>query len=261
MKVLVLGAGKMVQAILLGLKHTEDLSQWMIFSPSGTSAKNLANQMGAQHVADLSVASEADFILVGCKPQQLLSLKETIGDRFKNTLFVSLLAAVSEKDQLRTLGARELIRCMPNLPVEFRKGVVLLSSKSARDKVVSFQRLFSKLGMGLVVSEDELEELTLLTGSGPALFYEFTQRLSEAFHSLDSLKREELARAVLMGAAITVEKDQASLQELVKRVTSKGGVTIAVLEAWRREGFGGFLRKGIEQGKLRAEEIKSLIRS
>lgn len=259
MKVLVLGAGKMTEAILLGLKKTEDLSQWEIFSPSGISAQKLAVKIGARAVSDLKEVKNPDWILVGCKPQQLKDLKAIIQDKFNGSLFVSILAALSEDDQRGILGAKELIRVMPNLPVEFNDGVILLSSESAKTRLKSFETLFSKIGYSKIVSEDELEELTLLTGSAPAFFYEFSQILAQGFTSLDPEGREKLIKAVLKGAGVAAKNSSSSLGEMTSAVTSKGGVTIATLEEWRSKGFKELIQKGIEAGKNRAKEIKSLL--
>ena len=260
MKVLVLGAGKMTEAILTGLKVSEDLSQWTIFSPSGVSAKSLAAKVGARATSDLSSVEQPDWVLIGCKPQQLPDLKVTLGGKFSESLFVSMLAALSEDDQKEILGIKNLIRVMPNLPVEMRKGVTLLSSSSAETRLSSFETLFSKLGVAMSVSEAELEELTLLTGSGPAFFYEFAGNLASSFTSLTPEAREKLARQVLLGAATATSGTTKPLVEMTSAVTSKGGVTIAVLEAWRELGLFALLQKGIETGKKRSLEIKSLLR-
>jgi pyrroline-5-carboxylate reductase len=261
MKVLVLGAGKMVEGILTGLKKTENLSDWHIYSPSGTSAAKLAGKVGARAIADLSQIKSPDWVLVGCKPQQLKELNTTLAGRFKESLYVSILAALSEEDQKNILEVKDLMRMMPNLPVEFNEGVTLLASESAKGRLNSFQALFSKLGTCLVLSEKELEELTLLTGSGPAFVYEFTKELAGSFESLSNEEREKLARQVLKGAALSVQKNPQSLDDLTNAVTSKGGVTIAVLTNWRDNQFASFIKKGIEAGKKRTEEIKALLRS
>lgn len=260
MKVLVLGAGKMTEAILTGLKKSEDLSQWMIYSPSGTSAKVLAGKVGAKVVTDLSSVETPDWVLVGCKPQQLKELKTNLNNRFQKELFVSMLAAVSEEDQRQILGVNELIRIMPNLPVEFNSGVTLLSSTSGSKRLSSFESLFKKLGTALVVSEEELEELTLLTGSGPAFFYEFSRNLAQGFQSRSIEEREKLARDVLLGAALAAKSSQKSLEEMTNAVTSKAGVTIAVLEKWRESKFVDFVRQGIHAGKKRSQEIRDSLR-
>ena len=260
MRVLVLGAGKMVEAILTGFKASEDLSNWMIFSPSGISAKNLGAKIGARVVADLQNVETPDWILVGCKPQQLPDLKNLLGDKFKDSLFVSILAAVTEEEQRRVLNAKYLIRVMPNLPVEHKEGVSLLASESAKARLGSFEALFTKLGTALIVSENELDDLTLLTGSGPAFFYEFAKHLSHSFESMSEEQREKLVRQVLLGAAKSGKQSKKSLTEMTDAVTSKAGVTIAVLENWRSHGFADFVKKGIEAGKKRTEEIKALLR-
>lgn len=260
MRVLILGAGKMVDAILTGLKKTEDLSEWMIYSPTGVSARNLAGKVGARPVTDLSLVKSPDWVLVGCKPQQLKELKQLIKDQFSESLFVSILAALPENDQRETLGAKELIRVMPNLPVAYNEGVTLLSSESAHGRLKSFEKLFEKLGTSMIVSEKELEELTLLTGSGPAFFYEFAHKLAESFSSLDSGLREKLVRQVLIGSAKAVNNQKETLNDMTNAVTSKGGVTIAVLESWRKQKMEDFIKEGISKGQARSEELKTLLR-
>jgi len=261
MKVLVLGAGKMVEAILVGLSHSEDMSNFMIYSPSGVSAAKLASKVGGKSVQDLSSVDSPDWILIGCKPQQLPELEKTLDGRFKDSLFVSILAAISEEDHLNILKIKKLVRIMPNLPVALNEGVSLIASSSASDKLPSFEKLFSNLGVAITVKESELEELTLLTGSGPAFFYEFTQSLAESFASLDASKREALARQVLIGAAKATQSGTKNLPTMIDEVTSKGGVTIAVLNKWRESNLKSLIASGIEAGKKRTNELKEFLRS
>ncbi|HXH73623.1 MAG TPA: pyrroline-5-carboxylate reductase dimerization domain-containing protein [Bacteriovoracaceae bacterium] len=254
MRVLVLGAGKMAQAILKGLAETESLSEWGIYSPSGVSAKKLSEETGAQFITDLNTVNP-EWVLLGCKPQQLDSQKKT----FPDALYISLLAAIGEESQVKILGVKRLVRVMPNLSVRYRQGVSLISSSSGSKEVPKVLELFSKLGMARVMNEAELEELTLLTGSGPALFYEFTLNLAQNFNSLTEAERETLSRQVLLGAALNAKSENIPLQTMIDSVTSKGGVTIAVLEEWRSKGLVGLLKMGIEAGKKRTQELKKII--
>ena len=259
MRVLVLGAGKMVEAILEGLKNETDLSQFWIYSPSGDSARNIAKKIGCHFLASLDEAPVVDWIWLGHKPQQLPALAEMIRGKFVNATFVSMLAALAEVDQMRLLGSQKLIRIMPNLPIKYKKGVTLLSSSSATQELKNIQSLFSLAGVAHIVSEKELEELTILTGSGPALFYEFTKMMSLSFESLSELERESLCRMVLQGAGISVSKDEKNLTQMTGDVTSKGGVTIAVLNEWRHLSLQEVVKKGIVAGQSRAAEMKRLI--
>jgi pyrroline-5-carboxylate reductase len=260
MRVLVIGAGKMVEAVLMGLKDSLDLSEWCIYSPSGVSALKLSHQVGAKSVTNLSEVNP-DWILLGCKPQHLKELSRFLGGQFKNCLHVSLLAALSEHDQCQILETTRLVRVMPNLAVKYKAGVSLLSSRSAKDELSFLEILFSKLGSVLRVEENELDELTLLTGSGPAFFYEFSHILATSFQSLTHEKREVLVRSVLLGAGIMAQGEKECLVELVKAVTSKGGVTEAVLGKWEKEHLGDILSMGIEAGHQRRAELKASLQN
>jgi pyrroline-5-carboxylate reductase len=259
MKILVLGAGKMVEAIALGKSSSNKLSDWGIFSPSKVSAQALATKCGAQFVPELSADLNPEFLIVGCKPQQLQELKTTLNDQYKDAVYISLLAAVDEKTQADILGVKKLIRVMPNLSVKYQEGVTLLSSNSAPEYLSKVSSIFSELGLVKVVEESVLEELTLLTGSGPGLFYEFTRELSLAFNSLPEEEREMLAKQVLLGAGINAKYENQNLTSLTQSVTSKGGVTIAVLMSWREQGLSQVLKAGISAGLKRSMELKKTI--
>lgn len=261
MKVLVLGAGKMVEAILEGLVSSKFPIEWGIYSPSRTSAKELAARVGAQHVSNLD-SFVPDWVIVGCKPQQLKQLAIDLNGRFKDALFLSLLAAIEEKTQREILGVSRLVRVMPNLSVKFKAGVTLLSSDSVTAELKEVEKLFSEIGLTKVMDEASLQELTLLTGSGPALFYEFTQNLAQSFTSLNELEREELARQVLIGSAYSVKNESVPLQQMIDAVTSRGGVTIAVLTEWRAKKLASTLKEGVKAGIYRTEElIKTILQN
>lgn len=256
MRMVVLGAGKMTEALLMGWKLVFDLNQFHIFSPSGKSAEALAQKIGAQHLKNLDAIQDPDFVLVGCKPQQIKDLKKTLGPRFSKSTFISMLVAIPEEDQKKILGISRLVRAIPNIPSKYGAGVTLISSKTP-DALMAVKDLFTLLGTALIVKEDELEELTLLTASGPAFFYEFISNLAQSFTSLDPKTREQLAREVFLGAAATVNSDSHNLETLIGSVTSKAGVTIAVLENWRKLGLAQKITEGVLAGKNRGLEIKA----
>lgn len=256
--VLVIGAGKMIEAILLGLKGHIDMSQFHIYSPGGVSAEKLAKEIGANFARSLDGLGP-EWIILGCKPQQIDDAKKLLGERFTKATFISVLAALPEDVQRSRLNVSKLIRVMPNLPVRYQQGVSLVSSVSAKNEADSVVELFSKIGISLKVQEKELEELTLLTGSGPAFFYEFARDLSQSFTSLDQDTREKLARAVLTGAGINVKHSTQNLSIMIDAVTSRGGVTAAALEDFRESKLGALVAKAMEAGKKRAQELKELI--
>jgi pyrroline-5-carboxylate reductase len=260
MKVLILGAGKMVEAILDGLKDETDLSRFYVYSPSGKSAEILAKKVGINFAATLDEVKDPAWVWLGCKPQQFKDLAHSIQGKYPNATYVSMLAALAEADQLKFLGASKLIRIMPNMPVKYKKGVTLLSSSSAPQELKLVKTLFSHIGLAKEVKESELEELTLLTGSGPAFFYEFTKILAGCFTSLTEKEREDLARMVLTGSGASIESSPEVLSTMINNVTSKAGVTIAVLENWRNSKLTALVQDGVLAGNARSVEIGESIR-
>jgi len=248
----VLGAGKMTQAIFIGLSQKIDGRSFTFYTPSMTSAKDLASQTNGNFSKDIPDHIEADFLWLGLKPQGLESLRG-LGEQISSkTIVISMLAAIDEKTQMDILGVKKLIRVMPNLPVKYNQGVTLIASESAPEALEEVCDLFNLVGEGHILSENDLEKLTLLTGSGPAFIYEFIKILSSHF---DHANAEALVRSVLLGSAETVKNEDSSLQKLIDSVTSKGGVTIAVLNKWRENGLSDLVAAGIMSGKARSAEL------
>lgn len=259
MKVLVIGAGKMTSAILEGLQGSVDVSSWEIYSPSGVSAQKLAQTVGAKHRPSLEQIQNFDYVLLGCKPQQLADFGAAHGEKLQGLKIISMLAALSEEDQSRHLKTEKLVRIMPNMPVKFRKGVTLIASQSCPEALPEIQKLFQILGSAYVMSEAELEDLTLLSGSGPAFFYEFSKNLADSFTSLSQEQREEISRNVLLGSGLMASAEKKSLETLIGEVTSKGGVTIAVLDKFRELGLKDLVQRGVQNGVKRSQELKALL--
>ena len=259
MRILILGAGKMISALLEGFIGSADFSNIYIYSPSGVSAQTLAKKVNAKWVTDLGEIEQIDYVWLGCKPQQLSSLSGILHKNVLNAVFISFLAAIPEDDQRKILGIEKLIRVMPNLNVRLRKGISLISSKSSINHLDEVKEFFNHVGDSLIVEENELDELTLLTGSGPAFLYEFTKYLAESFTSLTPPERERLAKAVLIGAGASLSDPNVTLDELINSVTSKGGVTIATLDYWRGHQLQDEVKTGIKAGKKRSLELLSSI--
>jgi pyrroline-5-carboxylate reductase len=56
-------------------------------------------------------------------------------------------------------------------------------------------------------------------------------------------------------------EEEDSLKNLIKAVTSKGGVTEAVLRGWEKGELGELVSRGIEAGHQRREELKASLQN
>ena len=257
MKILVLGAGKMVEALLNGILPDEN--KYYFYSPSGVSAEKLAAKFNAQAV-DKDLIPDPDFIVLAHKPQQLGQVAKELNGRFKEIPFISMLAAIDEQTHKKVLGATRIARIMPNLNVRFKRGVTLVSSVSFHKDELKFTlNWLSPTGLCLHVSEDQLNELTLLTGCGPALFFQFAIYLSKSFKSLPASELFKLTEQIMKGSAELLQEYPGDFEAAIKDVSSKGGVTEAILRAWDENHLNREIEKGIMAGRARSEKIQESI--
>ena len=74
------------------------------------------------------------------------------------------------------------------------------------------------------------------------------------------MERENLARMVLSGSGVSLESAPEELDQMIGQVTSKAGVTIAVLDEWRKLKLNELIVAGIEAGKKRSMAISQTLR-
>lgn len=233
MDALLIGCGKMGSALL---------SQW-IKAPATTFAI-VDPQMGS---APDGVALYADreqlngrvfdVIIVAIKPQLVDSVLPGYQKHINAKGVVASIAAGCSIARLKNVfGEVPVIRIMPNLPSEIGKGVSgLFASSDARNQHRSWIETLMQLAGTFVwvESEDGLDRVTAIAGSGPGYVFELARAYVEAATALGF--SEDEARSLVLGTlAGTIELAQASknsLATLRDNVTSKNGTTEAGLNA------------------------------
>ena len=180
-------------------------------------------------------AERFDVVLLGVKPQMLNEAASAVAPVMTGeTLLLSLLAGA----ELASLAARfpvngGIVRVMPNLAAAIGKSPIGLFaaglSEPARAAVIA---LMAPLGPPeWLASEDQLDAVTALAGSGPAFVYRFIAALADggAALGLEPAQAQRLALTMVEGAAALAAAAGAPPAELARRVTSAGGTTAAGL--------------------------------
>jgi pyrroline-5-carboxylate reductase len=110
-----------------------------------------------------------------------------------------------------------------------------------------------------VPSEDALDVVTALSGSGPAYFFLLAELMAEAaVHlGLEAPAARRLAVATLYGSGLLAQSSDGNLERLRTEVTSKGGTTEAALRALNNADLRGIVAKALESATLRSRELAS----
>lgn len=258
MKILLIGCGKMGSAMMDGwLQSGIKASAITIVDPfyKGRAAAYKSTD-------ELPKKYAPDVVILAIKPQ---SLDEALLDlaRFKNALFISIVAGKTIASIQKHLGNVKVVRTMPNLPAVIGQGVIAaVSAKrlSADDKE-AVGDILEPCGKLLWFKDEKLiDSVTAISGSGPAYVFLFAQSLVEAGIELglDDVTAKILALETIKGSAMLAESSEYSLDGLKVNVTSKGGTTEAALKVLEK---GNVLKKLIKdaakQAKKRAGELSA----
>ena len=85
------------------------------------------------------------------------------------------ISGISEKEIIKAINVKKIVRTMPNIPIKVAKGVIgYFANKNVTVREKQFiKRIFSRMGVSIPLSsEKEIDMITAVSGSGPAyIFY------------------------------------------------------------------------------------------
>ncbi|TGV11508.1 pyrroline-5-carboxylate reductase [Alcaligenaceae bacterium 429] len=181
-----------------------------------------------------------------------------------DTLIISVAAGIAATDIARWLGDESpydrVIRCMPNTPAFIgcgATGLLALPAVPERDKNIANQLLGTVGEVVWVDSDDQLDAVTALSGSGPAYVFLFLEALIAGGTELGLSPEQarKLALATLNGATQLAGLSPETPETLRKRVTSQGGTTAAALDVLFAENFEKTVKTAMAAAKRRAAEL------
>lgn len=219
-------------------------------------AKKLSAEVGAAIPANSAdLVKQVDVILLAIKPQDLGRVADDIKEHLHHSqLLVSILTGISTTRLKHYFGKVELLRIVPNLALQYGKGVIGLSEHDIlpHETKKKIELIFSPLGALHWLPEEKLDALTALTGSGPAFVFVIVEAMVDAAITMgfSSSQALQMVSEMLMGATTMLEKSQKHPAELKWQVSSPGGTTIEGLNRLEQEK----VRYGVISAFLAAHE-------
>ncbi len=204
-----------------------------------------------------------DYLIVALKPQLIDDVLPAYVPRLNPSGVISSIAAGYSAEKLAAHApGRSVIRIMPNLPAMIGKGVSGLYSHGAVSETAASEIERLALCSGEIVwvdSEDMLDRLTAVAGSGPGYVFEMLRAYVEAAEQLGFSETD--AKSLVLGTVrgtleLALQSDQ-SLENLRTNVTSKGGTTAAGLDALNGKGeYSELIRNTLQAAYKRATELR-----
>lgn len=232
-----IGGGNMASALIGGMAgkvtagshiHVVDLNPDALAS--------LANQFGVTTSPAMDTRlAECDVLVLAVKPQQIREVVTSLFPHIRQQLILSVAAGIRTSDLSRWMqGYGRIVRTMPNTPSLIGQGVTGLFAMDAvtEEQKQTAQAIMQAVGMTLWVdSENLLDTVTAISGSGPAYVFYFIEALQEAGKALglSDSQAAQLALATFRGASELAVQSADPVSVLREKVTSPGGTTFAAL--------------------------------
>jgi pyrroline-5-carboxylate reductase len=258
-----IGAGNMSKAIIKGLLASEEVRPKGIFI-SDINKKRLQKakkELGINAVSSNSdLVLEADIIIVAVKPQDIRSVLENIASCIKkDQVIISIAAGVTLKTLSTYLKKKHIVRVMPNLGCFINESASALSFLKGEKKNVKVlaESIFGAIGAVVEVSEEEMDIVTALSGSGPAYIALFNQILLNSARKagLDYSKAKMLFHQTHFSTSHFLKHGLMDSQSLIERVSSKGGTTEAALKQFKKMKLEKVLDSGFKAAIKRSKEL------
>ena len=234
MKIGLIGAGNMARALARGWAEPVLCTD----GGSGRAAALVAELGGEAISSNAELAERVDLVILCHKPAGLETVAAEIAGQARAV--ASILGSTPVVEVAAAYPGTPVLRFMPNMPVELRRGVVVYGGAVAvapeleRDVL----ELFGRLGDVVAVKDGLVDAAMAIAGCGTG----FVSLVAEAQvdagvrTGLDAATATRLALGNLGGTAALLEARQGDTRGLRREVTSPGGSTARGLAALEEHG-------------------------
>ena len=262
----IIGAGNMAEAIARAVTAGGLIQpQQIIASDVSPQRRELfSRDLGiATNQENEEVARQSRTLLLSVKPQHMAEVLHGIAPALDpGALVISIAAGISTRFVEEHLGGGKqwrVIRTMPNTPMLVGEGMAALSRgrwATPQDSVFA-RNLFQTAATVIEVSEDKLDAVTALSGSGPAYFFYLAEQMIRAAVELgfDAEQARLLAVKTAVGASKMLASSSEPPQELRRKVTSPGGTTQAAITHMEQNLCADIIVEAIKAAQRRSREL------
>ena len=258
-----IGGGNMAEAFVKGLiKGGYPAAEIVISEPSEPRRNFLAESYSIGVTEENSaVVRRCDIVILAIKPQIVDAVVSAFAPEFtSDKLLVSILAGVATTTLEELLGSSpRVVRAMPNTPALVGEGATGLCPGrfASLDDLAFARRLFETFGIVRLVSEEQLDAVTGLSGSGPAYIFTVIEAMADGGVQEGLPRDTALALAIqtVLGAAQLLKESGEHPAILRDKVCSPAGTTIAAVRVLEEKGVRAALMAAVSCASRRSREL------
>jgi pyrroline-5-carboxylate reductase len=261
MRIAILGAGKIGESLLAGLRSS-DWADLVATSRREERVAELKERHGVEATTSNAEAIRgADVVVLAVKPQDMEVLLGEIGHLLQpDQTVLSVAAAIQTSSIERHVGPDvPVVRSMPNAAATVHEGIAGMCAgrHAGREHLDRAGTVLRAVGDVVEVAEEQMDAVTALSGSGPAYYALLAEAMIEAGLLL-SLSREVATKLVvqtMLGTARLLRDEGIHPVELREAVTSPGGTTIRAIRELEQAGVRAAFFNAINAAMERSKEL------
>lgn len=263
-KVAIIGAGKMGEAIIVGLLKSGEYSPEEIQAVEVVESRRqyISQTYKVQCFSDAKRAVDfGDIVLVAVKPHVVGKVLEQIGSMMKPEKVLVSIAAGVTLEFMRKFVPEDvpIVRVMPNIACSVREAMVTFcpTPNITNEKLDMVTHMLGLLGRVMRLDEKYLNLATGLVGSGPAYIYLMIDALADAGVRLGLPKDVSitLAAQTTLGAAKMVVETGEHPVKLKDKVATPAGTTVEGLLELERGGLRATIISAVTKAAERAKRL------
>jgi len=265
MRITFIGGGHMATSLIGGLRaRGVPAGDLTVADPVPQQLQSLQRQFGVRVTPDnVAAVRNGDTIVLAVKPQEMAAVARGIAAEVasRRRVVVSIAAGIRLQDLARWLGPDvPLVRTMPNRPALIGAGITALYAgatvQEAERRVV--EDVLAACGRTVWVdTEEQMDVVTAVSGSGPAYFFLLVEALETAGIGLGlaPATARQLAVETARGAGRMAAESAETPAQLRAQVTSRGGTTAAALEVLEAAGVRAIFAEAVATATRRSAEL------
>lgn len=246
MKLGFIGCGNMAQAMITGILTQKVVSpqELIVSNPREEKTAKLKDEFGIITTTDnREVAKQSDILVLSVKPQVYpVVIKEIRDEVSSEQIIVTIAAGVSMEAAERQFGKEvKIVRVMPNTPALVGEGMSGLCCNEyvTEEEFDLVHKIFESFGKAEKITENLMDAVVGVSGSGPAYVYMFIEAMADAAvaQGLPRKQAYTFAAQTLLGSAKMVLETGQHPGELKDAVCSPAGTTIEAVNVLEKKGM------------------------
>jgi pyrroline-5-carboxylate reductase len=260
--VAILGAGAMGEILATGLVRAGwETDALVMAARRAERAKQVEMHTGVTTVLDaVQAAAHREVVVIAVKPKDVGTLLDQIsGTITSDQIVLSLAAGVPTSVFARALEGVPIVRAMPNTPAAVDEAMTAYAAgpNAGEEALAAAAAVMGAVGETIELSEDLLDAVTAVSGTGPAYVFLLAEAMTEAAirEGLPHHAAEKLVDQTLRGAGMLLAESEKSAFRLRGEVTSPGGTTAAAMHVLDDGGFRALMEDAIRAAAQRSRDM------